>query len=226
MKKYINALTTCPLFYRLSPENILLLLATEGCYIRHYNKDALIASEGETCLALAIVLQGSVELQKVYTTGKTITLTHLEPGCIFGEAIVFSHQQKYPATVIATTKATILFIDSQQIIKFCTNHQQVLENFMCLLSDKLLLLNKKVRDLSFSTIREKVCSFLLDEYQRQQTLVIKLKLSKKTLAEHMGIQRPSLSRDLINLKKEGLIDFSKDTITIKDIAEIENIVTS
>lgn len=226
MKKYITSLTKCLLFRGLTPENILHILQNEGCRIQKYGKDALIANEGENCSALAVVLAGNVVIQKIYSTGKTVTMTQLQAGDIFGEAIVFSHKKKYPATIVAAAKTTLLFIDSRQIINLCTIEPAVLENFMKLLSEKLLLLNKKVRDLSLATIREKICSFLLDEYQRQQTLVIKLSLSKKTLAEHMGIQRPSLSRELIHLKQDGLIDFSKDTITIKNLSEIENIVTA
>jgi DNA-binding transcriptional regulator LsrR (DeoR family) len=37
------------------------------------------------------------------------------------------------------------------------------------------------------------------------------------MAEHMGIQRPSLSRELIKMRKEGIIEFDKKVIIIKDI---------
>ena len=51
---------------------------------------------------------------------------------------------------------------------------------------------------------------------------IKLKMTKEKIAESLGITRPSLSRELINMKNEGLIDYSRNHIKILDLEEIEN----
>ncbi len=64
---------------------------------------------------------------------------------------------------------------------------------MELLSERILMLNKKIKELSLGTIRQKICHFLLEQYKGKKTFSIKLNLSKQALAEHMGIQRPSLS---------------------------------
>ncbi len=42
------------------------------------------------------------------------------------------------------------------------------------------------------------------------------------MAEHMGIQRPSLSRELIKMKEDGLIEYDKKIIEILDIVGIED----
>ena len=39
-------------------------------------------------------------------------------------------------------------------------------------------------------------------------------MSKKEWADKLGVQRPSLSRELIKMKEEGIIDYDKDTISI------------
>jgi CRP-like cAMP-binding protein len=92
-----------------------------------------------------------------------------------------------------------------------------MENFLELLSNKLLILNKKVKMLSLESIRKKIENFLMEEYKKQRSNIIKVSLSRKEMAEHMGIQRPSLSRELIKMRKEGIIEFDKKAITIKDI---------
>ncbi|NLZ83309.1 MAG: winged helix-turn-helix domain-containing protein, partial [Clostridiales bacterium] len=43
---------------------------------------------------------------------------------------------------------------------------------------------------------------------------IKLNMTKKALAERIGVQRTSLSRELAKMRAEGLILFDKDAITI------------
>jgi len=39
-------------------------------------------------------------------------------------------------------------------------------------------------------------------------------MSKTALAEHLGVQRTSLSRELQYMKQEGLIDFNGRNITL------------
>ena len=60
----------------------------------------------------------------------------------------------------------------------------------------------------------------MEEYKKQGSNVIKVPLSRKEMAEHMGIQRPSLSRELIKMREEGIIEFDKKTITIKDMGRL------
>ena len=44
------------------------------------------------------------------------------------------------------------------------------------------------------------------------------------IAESLGVTRPSLSRELINMKEIGLIDYSRSYIEILNLEEIENIL--
>jgi Mn-dependent DtxR family transcriptional regulator len=45
---------------------------------------------------------------------------------------------------------------------------------------------------------------------------IKLDITKKELAERLGIQRTSLSHELSKMKKDGLVDYDAHSITICD----------
>ena len=39
----------------------------------------------------------------------------------------------------------------------------------------------------------------------------------------MGIQRPSLSRELSKMREEGIIEFDKEYIVVKDLATLNSI---
>ena len=59
------------------------------------------------------------------------------------------------------------------------------------------------------------------DYFKQQTIiqkssVILLPMSKRQLADYLGVQRPSLFRELKKLKEEGIIEINNRTITIKN----------
>jgi CRP-like cAMP-binding protein len=95
---------------------------------------------------------------------------------------------------------------------------------MSLLSDKILMLNKKLKNISYETIRQKISSYILEEYHQQKNLKIYLNCTRKEMADQLGIPRPSLSRELINMKKDNLIDFNKNLIFIKDIDSLEDLL--
>lgn len=99
-----------------------------------------------------------------------------------------------------------------------------MENFMMLLSEKIIILNNKIRSISLKSIRQKVVDYILCEYMNEKNEEIKLKYSKEEIANDIGIPRPSLSRELIKLRDEGLINFSRNKITILNIEELEDIL--
>ncbi len=51
----------------------------------------------------------------------------------------------------------------------------------------------------------------------KKNLFIKLPFSRKKMAELLNIPRPSLSRELTNMRDEGIIDFDKNIIKIVDL---------
>ena len=106
----------------------------------------------------------------------------------------------------------------------CSAYPKVLNNFMRLLSSKILLLNRKIKELSFETLRQKISNYLLSQYEIQKTTELTLPMSRKDLAEHLGVQRPSLSREFINMKEDGLINFNKRLVQIKDLDGLEDIL--
>ncbi len=67
------------------------------------------------------------------------------------------------------------------------------------------------------TIRQCIIDFLMYESFSQNSRTIKLGYTKKELAEKFGIQRPSLSRELNKMRKDGLIEYDAHSITIIDI---------
>lgn len=222
MDEFLDILQKSLLFQQVTPHEIKEILKEASANLVAYPPDAIIAGEGENCASLGIVLAGKIEIQKIYSSGKTVTMAQFREGNIFGEAIIFSQQHLYPGTVVSRSTVKILFLHKTTVISLCGKYPLILESFMMLLSERILMLNKKIKELSLGTIRQKICHFLLEEHKKQNSLMIKLPFSKEALAEHMGIQRPSLSRELIKMREEGLIDFQKKYISIKRIKHLED----
>jgi len=230
LDKLVNHLKHCILFKDLTLRELEDLIISikysisDNCKNCTDGHTSIVALEGDVCESLGIVLQGELEVQKHYASGKIVTLAKLDEGKIFGEAIAFSETNIYPATIISSKGSIILYISKKDIISMCSSYPKVLNNFMQLLSSKILLLNRKIKELSFETLRQKISNYLLSQYEVQKKLSLVLPMSRKSLAEHLGVQRPSLSREFVNMKNDGLISFNKDLVQIEDLNGIEDIL--
>lgn len=224
MKEVIGSLKKCILMKGFDEKSIEEIIAKINYKIDDYNKGEVIALEDAHCSSIGIVIKGTVEVQRIYGSGKTITISKLEVGNIFGEVIIFSNENTYPATISASDQCQVMFISKDSILKLSSISPGFLSNFMTLLSNKILMLNKKLRNISYQTIRQKVVSYILDRYKSENKLTFSLNCTKKEMAEQLGIPRPSLSRELISMKEERLIDFEKNLITILDLDFLESIL--
>lgn len=211
------------MFKNKSEEYLLELFKDTNYVIKTYSKNDIIAMEGDTCTSIGLILKGSIDIKRTLGS-KVIHVSSFEMGHIFGEVIAFSDVNLYPATVVSSSSSKIMFISKSNFIEFCTSHQDFLEMFLNDLSNKIFVLNKSITNLTFSSIRQKICNFLFTEYKLQNNKNIKLNMTKEKIAESLGITRPSLSRELINMKDMGLIDYSRSHIKILDLDEIENIL--
>ena len=221
MEEIIKTIKKNQLFIGLSDESIRNVLTEIKYYIKTYSKGEIIAHEDDECRSLALVLFGTVEIQRLYSNGKYIVLSRLLEGDVFGEALVFSKSKTYPATVIALSECKVLFINKEDVLKICSYEEKVLENFISLLSDKVFILNSKIKSISFKSLRQKVINYILNEIKEQKSNSIILNNTKEEIASLLGIPRPSLSRELISLRDLGYIEFDRKIIRVLDVESLE-----
>ena len=223
MEDIVKVLSENQLFLRIDENKLEELLTNTQYLIKEYAKDSIIAQEGEVCNSLALIVEGEVELQRLYESGASVLLKRMKSSDVFGEALMFSNKYNYyPATIIATSESKIIFIKKEDILQLCLKEKDILENFIELLSDKVFILNNKIKNISFTTIRQKVINYILEESKSQKTNKVLMKMSKERIAEELSVPRPSFSRELIKLREDGLIEFDRKTITILDKEELEN----
>lgn len=221
MKDIIEALTLNFLFKEIEKED-LEHIVEDLVYRRFkYKKGEIIAHEGEPCATLGVILSGELEIQRLYSSGKNIVLARFSKGDVFGEAILFASESAYPATVSAITDCEILYISKEEILKVFSKNEVALRNFLSLLSNKIMILNSKIKNISFKSIRQKVINYILIKSKDGSISHVTLKENKETIAAGLGIPRPSLSRELINLRELGYIAFDRNTIDILDLEALE-----
>lgn len=224
INEFISILKTLSLFKTMGESDIVRFLQEFGSGIMDFGKDDVIFFEDEECNNLSIVLSGTVEIQKIDSSGKVLTVARISAGDAFGENLIFGDKNTYPMTVISKNKAVILNLSKNAVIKLCQINQTFLNEFLRLLSNKAISLSSRIKEVTLKSIRQKICDFILCKYRISKKNVIEISMSKKDWAEKLGVQRPSLSRELIKMKEEGLIDYDKEKIFIKDINAIKEYI--
>lgn len=222
MNKHLINLAKSVLFKDMEINKISSILERVNYSIKEYKKDNIIAIEGDSCNSLGIILEGEIEIYKTFPSGKNVTINHFSLGNVFGEAIIFSNSHLYPATILSTTESKIMYLEKEVIVEIMTMDKEIINNFMGLLSNRILMLNDRITNLSLDTLRKKISNIIIFEYKKQDSLDIILPYSRKKMADLLNIPRPSLSRELTNMKDDNLIDFNKNNVRIINLSKIED----
>lgn len=214
-------ITISNLFSGLSIEETTFLLSEFALRNSFYCDGEMIAFEGDPCSSIGIILEGEVIIQRLLSSGKRMILENLHAGDCFGEVVVFSNHATYPASVESAAYTRILFLSKEQVIQLCSRSAVFLHNFIGSLTEKILLLNQKIQNLSLQSPRQKTIQYILGHYKKQKNLKLNIYESRQEMADKLNLPRPSLSREFMKLKTEGLIDYGKDFILINSIQKLE-----
>lgn len=221
-----QTLASCALFADLTPAELSEVSTQAHFFTRSYARDQVVAFEEDECTALGILASGGIHIQRIFPSGKIITIETFKAGDSFGEALMFADHSTYPATLISKEEATVLYISREDVIELCRRYPHFLSRFMATLSNRILLLNRKIKNLSLGTVRQKVTNYILEERHNQKSDQLQMTSARHELADFLGIPRPSLSRELIAMKAEGWIDFDRHTILILDREKLESALRS
>lgn len=224
-REYIDALKKTLLFGHYSNEELMEVLEIIDYRISQYKKNSLVFIENETCTTFNIILTGAIQIKKIDSFGRTLTIAAFGAGETLGENLLFGAQNTYPMTGQAKLDTTILQIPKETILQLCQKDSIFLTQLLRVLCDKTVAISGKLKNVTLKSIRQGISEYIFEEYRKQNSLTISLNMTKKAWAEIMGIQRPSLSRELIKMKKEGLIDYDLKTISIRKLSEIKKYVT-
>lgn len=222
MKDFIKILENTELFKCFNSEELENIFDERYYTVKEYEKNSIIYLQNEKCESLDVILNGIITIQKIDQDGKILTINDFISGEILGENLLFSANSDYPMTIIAKTDCTLLHVKKEIVLKLCQQNVAFLTSFLMSLSSKTLILSNKIKSLTMKTIRQLIIDFLLIESFSQGRTNVKLNMTKKDLAEKLGVQRSSLSRELNKMRNDGLVEYNSNYIYIKDIESMKH----
>ena len=226
--EYNEVLQKSRLFHGIEPENLVHLLNCLNPSIRKYSKNDVIAAEGMRLIGIGVVLKGNLNISKTSISGNRILLGTAERGELFGENAAFSEDNLWPANVESQGDSEVMFIKPASIVNQCSNlcawHGKLQYNMLGILSEKAIKLTRKIEYLAIKGLKAKICTWLYNIYIKTGKKEFTIPMKKYELAEFFNTARPSLSREMINLRNNGVIDFSGSRVKLLSISMLEKII--
>ncbi len=203
----------------LSPQELQLLAARTVRKL--FSTGELLFSEGEPCHGLHIVARGRVRIFKTSMNGREQVLAVEGPGGSVAELPVFDGGP-YPASVVAMEDTEIAYISRRDFQAYCMEHPEVALKVLAVVGGRLRHLVAIIEELSFTTIRQRLASTLLKLAQTEgkktgRGVEFRLPASHQEMANELGTVRELISRNLMRLQAEGLLEVDARQIVVKDM---------
>ena len=236
MKKLCDALAQSPLFAGLDHKQFSTFCSRVN--MRLSWKGEVVANEGDECTAIGLVVSGQLAMQKYARNGDYVTLALLGPGDVFGEDLIFGERRSWPLTIEAISNARIIMLTRDLLISLINENPALMHNFGAFLSSRIHEQNRRITILSQRNLRQKITVYLLDLLDKQlaeeerealpgrrkqyiSTPSVELPVSKEVAARLLAMPRPSFSRELVRMEKDGLIRVSGRVIWLTDLESLE-----
>ncbi|SFG16217.1 Crp/Fnr family transcriptional regulator [Oribacterium sp. WCC10] len=218
MKKEITY-KEIPLFSNINEMDLNQLFMCLRSYRQKYKKGENIIMEQDSVQYIGVVLSGMVHMLKDDIWGNQIMLGYMEPGDLIGESFAVQKVSESYVRFQAVKDSEIIFLAASSIIHNCPRqcgfHSQITQNMFQLMGEKNVQLMEKIEVSSKASLRDKILAYLSMLSQKQHSRYVESPLSRTELAEYLCANRSAMTRELGSMKEEGILDYDKNTYSLK-----------
>jgi CRP-like cAMP-binding protein len=215
--RYISELEKSKIFTNISRENIIALLPCLKAKVSFFEKDQTIFHHGDLINKVGIILSGSLLIESLDFWGNSSIIKNLSKYEMFGEIYAFE-KKPLETSIITNNKSTIMFLNFDKIINPCSIacgfHTTLIINLLQIFANKAFTMNKKVEILSKRTTEDKLLTYLNSLSLQKNSKSFSIPFNRQELANFLVVNRSALSKELMRLKKEQIIDYNKNSFKL------------
>ncbi|WMJ84815.1 Crp/Fnr family transcriptional regulator [Oscillospiraceae bacterium LTW-04] len=209
----IEELYQLPLLSDINSAVLSKYYSENQIFSRRYTKGITVHLQHEACTVLDVVLSGRLVAYSLSENGSAIKMFEFQKNSIIGANLLFGDQNTYPLNIYSVTPCELLHITQNAVMELLHNYHFVMQ-YIKSLSMNSRGMNQKITMLTQKTLRENLLDYLKKQSFIQGSPTILLPISKKQLADYLGVQRPSLFRELKKLQDERIIEIDNRVITL------------
>jgi CRP/FNR family transcriptional regulator len=174
--------------------------------------------ENQACKGFPMVIQGEVRVSRSGANGRELELYRVSPGemCLVSSASLFAHQ---PLTAhgVATGPTTLAMLspaDFETALAEPGFRNYVLGLFAARMAD----LSALIEAVAFQRLDSRLAASLLGHGQQ-------VRVTHQALADELGTVREMVTRLLHRFERDGLVQLSRECITIHNSAGLRALAT-
>lgn len=203
------------LFKNITEKEQEKILNNIKSYTYNFNKNTIIPKDIINNNSICIIIQGTININKLEYNGNNQTIDILTTNNIFSPYFTPIQEDDYYLQTEEQTKITIINLET--ILNNELNNKyyhQLLKNIINIFSNKMLDINKRLEIISNKTIRNKLLSYFKQQAKKYNSTTIYLPFSYTNLANYLCIDRSAMNRELKHLKEEKQIEIKGKKIKI------------
>lgn len=206
--------------WALEPAAVDALLA--AALTRQFARGAAIIPQGTHRSSLYIVLAGEISLSVVLPNGQRILCALHHPGAIFGFPIVESERPRWSAAE-AFTNATVAIVARREFERVVgTLPPAAVVRFFNKVLERQARFAMRLLHCMALDLRGRLALTLVDLADTFGSPVsdgirIQLPITHENLAEMVGASRERVSKGLSSLKRDRLIAYGRQAVTVLDL---------
>ncbi len=197
--------------------NLDEVLKCLDAYEKTYKKSEVIYHAGDRAGAIGLVTEGGVNIVVNYYWGGSNIFGHIYPGQIFAEAYALAPERELLCDVVAAEDTKVLFFKTDKILSdtnTCVYKSGLIRNLLKISSNKNLGLSSRMMHTASKLIRDRLLSYFSEQALLSGTNQFTIPFSRKQLADYLGVERSALSNELSKMKRDGLIDYEKNSFKL------------
>ena len=196
---------------------------------RRYPAGSIILREGDPGDTCYILQGGRARVTRQHADGRTITLTNLGPGEIFGELAMFGGDVR-SATVEAIDDVEAVAILAGDLKRMLNEHPEIAVKLLSALGEKLREANARIARQSFQKVSSRVAGVLVELAETGSRPAARplpgakdgvprevvVHSTQSDLAQLAGTSREAASRFLATLQRAGVVTTRRGKIVVHD----------
>jgi CRP-like cAMP-binding protein len=207
----IRILKNCVLCEGMTDLEIGDFIHSNDSRVRHYDLEESLFTVTSRPSRIYVLLSGEVTVCRDTLSGRRILITKItDPGDVFGEVYLYKKLKKYDVDAIATAPCDVLELPAFDFTN--QKNQLVIGNLITLFANKAFTMNAKLRMISSGSLRECLVHYIINQESENGTVTIDM--TREEFADYLNVTRPSLSRELMNMQRDGLITVSGRNIQV------------
>lgn len=205
-----DAILNNELFHCIEKDDVIRMLECMKARRKKFKKGDFIFMAGWSKPEVSILISGRAQIVRENAWGDSMLVGVIEEGDMFGEAFAYMDVKSIPVSAVAAENGEALMLDVK-CIHTCENscefHQRFVLNLVRIIARKNSMLNQKMFYLNHKTIRGRLTACFSDLIKAQSSFTFELPFNRTELANYLCIDRSAMTRELSNMKREGILDY-------------------